>query len=443
MATTTASLPVPIPRVRDDRRGIRLWYAVLAAAGAFGLAAWIYELKTGLAATGMRDVVSWGMYIFTFAFFIGLSAGGLIMASSAEVFGIKALKPLSRLGVLSAAACVTVAALMIIPDLGRPDRILNIFIHPNWTSPLIWDILIISVYFVFSVVDLGVLQRHESEPSQLRRTVRVLAYVGLPTAVMLHSVTAWIFGLQIARTWWNTALMAPLFVVSAILSGTALVTLLALAAERWGGLALPSETRGWLRGFITVALLVDLFFVGCDYVTVLWGNVPADRSALNLVLPGGPWAWIFWLEWIAGGVIPLAFLLVPRLRRLPGSLGVAACLTVIGVFAFRIELVVIGFVNPLTQFPPGNALGTYNPATTSFQLIGRYSPTWVEYGIILGLVALFAAIVTVGYQRMIGPSATGSPGNADALTVRPIRVPVDDPDTTDDAATSGPVGPAQ
>ena len=63
---------------------------VLAVVGVIGVAAWIYELKHGLAATGMRDVVSWGMYIFTFAFFIGLSAGGLIMASSAEVFGIKA-----------------------------------------------------------------------------------------------------------------------------------------------------------------------------------------------------------------------------------------------------------------------------------------------------------------------------------------------------------------
>ena len=73
--------------------------------------------------------------------------------------------------------------------------------------------------------------------------VRVLAYVGLPTAVLLHSITAWIFGLQIARTWWNTALMAPLFVVSAILSGTALVTLLALAAERWAGFSLPAATR--------------------------------------------------------------------------------------------------------------------------------------------------------------------------------------------------------
>jgi molybdopterin-containing oxidoreductase family membrane subunit len=380
-----------------------LWDALLVLAGVLGLAAWIYELRNGLATTGMRDVVSWGMYIFTFAFFIGLSAGGLIMASSAEVFGIAALKPLARLGVLSAAACVTVAAVMILPDLGRPERILNIVIHPNWTSPLVWDILIIAVYFVFSVVDLTVLQRHAAAPSRFRRAIRVLAYVGLPTAVLLHSVTAWIFGLQIARTWWNTALMAPLFVVSAILSGTALVTLLALAASRWGGLALPEATKRWLRGIIVVSLLVDLFFVGCDYITVLWGNVPADRSALNLVLPGGPYAWTFWVEWIAGGILPLALLLVPRLRRLPGSLGAAALLAIVGVYAFRIELVVIGFINPLTQYPPGNALGTYNPGSSSFQLVGRYWPTWVEYSIVIGLLALFGAIMTIGYRHLIKP----------------------------------------
>jgi len=422
MTSAAITLPAAARGVSTGRLKIRLWYLLLGAAAAFGLAACIYELDKGLAATGMRDVVSWGMYIFTFAFFIGLSAGGLIMASSAEVFGITALKPLSRLGVLSAAACVSVAALMIIPDLGRPDRILNIFIHPNWTSPLIWDILIISIYFAFSVVDLAVLHRHASEPSKLRRTARALAYVGLPTAVLLHSVTAWIFGLQIARTWWNTSLMAPLFVVSAILSGTALVTLIALAAERWGGFNLPADTRRWLRGFVTVALIVDLFFVGCDYVTVLWGNVPADRSALNLVLPGGAFSWTFWGEWIVGGVVPLSFLLVPRLRRLPGSLGLAAFLCVVGVYIFRIELVVIGFINPLTQYPPGNALGTYNSSTTSFQLVGHYAPTWVEYGIVIGLVALFAGILTFGFQRLAlaGSPRSSRPGKQRVAPEGPI-----------------------
>jgi Ni/Fe-hydrogenase subunit HybB-like protein len=62
--------------------------------------------------------------------------------------------------------------------------------------------------------------------------------------------------------------------------------------------------------------------------------------------------------------------------------------------------VVLGFVNPLTQFPPGNAVGTYNAQTSSFQLIGRYHPTWVEIGIVLGLVALFAALVTIGYEKL-------------------------------------------
>jgi len=379
-------------------------YIVLIVVGLVGLAAWIYELVNGLAVTGMRDVVSWGMYIFTFAFFIGLSAGGLIMASSAEVFGIKDLKPLSRLGVLSAAGCVLVAAIMILPDLGRPERILNLVIYPNWSSPLFWDILIITIYFIFSVIDLIILQRHHTHPSKYGKAIRVLAYIGLPTAVLLHSVTAWIFGLQISRDWWNTSLMAPLFVVSAILSGTALVSLLALAAHRWGKFPLSDGTRRWLRGFIVVALFLDLFLVGCDYVTVLWGNVPAGMSAISLVLPNGAYSWTFWVEWIVGGLIPLLLLLVPGLRKIPGSFGIAAVLVLVGVLAFRIELIVVGFINPLVQYAPGNAVGTYADGQSSFDYAGTYWPTWVEYCIVLALCALFVAIVVVGYRRLIKPS---------------------------------------
>ncbi len=423
MTSNVAQLTTPPTAGHHPHARTGLWYAAIAVVAAFGLTAWIYELRTGLATTGMRDVVSWGMYIYTFAFLIGLSAGGLIVASSAEVFGVAALKPLSRLGVLSAGACVAVAGLMIIPDLGRPARVLNLFLHPNWSSPLIWDILIISAYFVFAIVDLTVLQRRAAAPSRWHRTARVLAYVGLPLAVLLHSVTAWIFGLQIARSWWNTALMAPLFVVSAMLSGTALVTLLALGAQRWTSFALPDATRRWLRGLIVVTLIVDLFFVGCEYITVLWGNVPDDRAVLRLVLPGGSWSWTFWMEWVVGGLLPLVLLLVPRLWRAPGVLGIAAALALVGVYAFRIELIVVGFVNPLTQYPPGIALGTSTTPAGSFQLVGHYAPTWVEYGIVLGLFAVFAAIVTVGFRGLhvtedspahVRDESTGGPGRREA-----------------------------
>src|SRR5512146_2282853 len=212
-----------------DRR-YRIWLLLLLFL-ALGLSAWMYELANGLATTGMRGVIAWGLYICTFVFFVKLSAGGLIVASSAGVFEIEALRPLARLGALTAAACILLAGLTLIPDLGRPDRIANLFLHPNGRSPMIWDAVIVAVYFVLAVSEVRLM----SNPTETnRRRLRVLAFVGLPAAFALHSITAWIFGLQISHTFWNTALMAPLFVVSAILSGTALIAIIVGLMQTFG-----------------------------------------------------------------------------------------------------------------------------------------------------------------------------------------------------------------
>ncbi|MGD0197294.1 MAG: NrfD/PsrC family molybdoenzyme membrane anchor subunit [Solirubrobacteraceae bacterium] len=378
-------------------RSAKVWVGALALIVLWALAAWIYQLTQGLIATGMRDEVSWGLYITTFAFFVGLSAGGLIMASSAEVFGAKSLRPLARIGVLSAAACVLVAAMQIIPDLGRPDRVWELIWYPNWTSPMIWDIIIISVYLIFAVVDLTVMTRRTGEEAKRRRTLRVLAYVGLPAAVLLHSITAWIFGLQFARPFWNTALMAPLFVTSAILSGSALVALVALAARRFDRLALPDETWSTVRKLLATTLAVDLFLVFADYVTILWGNVPRDRAVLNMLLPGGSWQVLFWLEWVVGGLIPFVLLVWSGKLR-PWRIGLASALILVGVYAFRIELVVGGLLKPILWFAPGVSIGSSGIGSSSFQLTGAYHPTWVEYSIVLGTVAFLVLLLTVGYK---------------------------------------------
>jgi len=376
----------------------RSWLGVLGILVVAGAAAWVYQLAHGLSATGMRDVVSWGMYIFTFAFLVGLSAGGLIMASAAEVFGVEALKPLRRLGVLTAAACVTAAAVIILPDLGRPDRAFNLFIHPNWRSPLIWDLLIISVYFAFAVVDLWVMTHRTTEPARRARALKALAFIGLPTAVLLHSITAWIFGLQIARTWWNTALLAPIFIASAIVSGTAFITLIALVLRRYERIALPEATWRWLTGLLAAGIAVDLFFVACDYITIIWGNVPRQRAALDVILPGGSWQWLFWVEWVLGGIVPFVLLVTPSLRRRFGAIGTAGVLVMVGVFAYRIELVGAGLVRPLIQLPPGTSIGTQAAGGPAFQFEGLYHPTWVEYTITVGILALLALLVTLGYR---------------------------------------------
>jgi molybdopterin-containing oxidoreductase family membrane subunit len=226
----------------------------------------------------------------------------------------------------------------------------------------------------------------------------MMAYIGLPTAVLLHSITAWIFGLQISRPFWNTAMMAPLFVTSAVLSGTALVALIALAAHRFDRLKIPKETWSTVCTLMAVTLAIDLFLVACVYITILWGNVPRERAALDLILPGGSWQTLFWLEWVIGGIVPFVLLVVPRYRARLGLVAVASVLVMVGVYAFRIELVVGGMLKPLLHFAPGNALGTYHPGHSVFQYDGIYSPTWVEYAIILALFAFLSLIITLGYR---------------------------------------------
>ena len=136
------------------RRSPAAWGVVglLIALVALGLGIWIYQLERGLQITHMRDNVIWGLYIITFMFFVGLSAGGLIIASAGRLFGVDRFKPIVRLAVLEATVAIATAALLIIPDLGHPGRIYNLFIHSHWLSPMIWDITVILIYLVLSLV---------------------------------------------------------------------------------------------------------------------------------------------------------------------------------------------------------------------------------------------------------------------------------------------------
>lgn len=381
----------------------RRYHVWLLSLVALGLFAWIYELAYGLATTGMRGVISWGLYICTFVFFVKLSAGGLIVASSAEVFEIDALRPLAKLGALTAAVCISLAGLTLIPDLGRPARILNLILHPNWRSPMIWDAIIVALYFVLAVSELRLM----SNPTTAnQRRLRTLAFVGLPAAFALHSITAWIFGLQISHTFWNTALMAPLFVVSAILSGTALITVIVALLHRSAKLEVEPATWRKLGGLIAISLALDLFFVFSEYLTVLWAGVPAEVATLRMVLPGGEFAILFWLEWILGGIIPLLLLVLPRTRTNVKWIVTSAALVLVGVYSFQLELIPAGMANPLIQLAPGNSLGTYEPGVSVFQFRGQYTPTWVEYLIVLALFALGAILLTLGHKFITSQAET-------------------------------------
>jgi molybdopterin-containing oxidoreductase family membrane subunit len=392
-----------------------LWLALLIAI--MGVGAWAYfgfQFTTGLIVTGMRDIVPWGLYIITFIFFIGLSAGGLIISSSSYVFGAEKWKPISRVATLLAFVCVAVAGATIVADLGRPDRVLNLFLHPQLDSPFLWDLTVITSYLVISLVDLWFMCRadfarkhsilafgtkdvSDQAIARDKKIVKGISYVALPTAVMLHSVTAWIFGLQMARPWWNTAILAPVFLASAMVSGLALVVLTALIARRLGILDVDLSVLQDIGKLLAVVVLVDFFLKSTELLTMFWPSAEAELSRLALVV-SGPFSPLFLIEWTIGGIVPFMILAYPKTRRSAWGLAVATVLLNVGVFAYRIELVIPGFVAPLVSLPPGQALGQYVAGLSSYAATGTYSPTWVEYAVTGAMIALGTFIFTIGVK---------------------------------------------
>ncbi len=386
------------------------WVAVLLVLMAVGFVAWLYQLNEGLQVTAMRDNVMWGLYIVCFMFFVGLSAGGLIIASAGRLFGVTRFKPIVRLAVLEATVAVIAAASFILPDLGHPERLPNLILHANLTSPMIWDITVIAIYLILSllyvwlytrrdlaargsVLALGVKDSSAAGRARDERWTWRLAWVALPAAVLVHSVTAWIFGLQISRGFWYTAIMAPLFISSALVSGLALVILIAFVLRRAGRVAFSDELATFLGALLGTFVAVQGFLV---FSEVLSGYYPGNPSDAVREIIGGPYAPLFAVEVVVGLLVPFVLLVITNLRKRPIVVGAAAVLALIGIFAHRLGIIVVGLHQAPLPYAPGTAIGTVQSDATSFATSSWYMPSGIELAIALGLVAFAALLLTIG-----------------------------------------------
>jgi molybdopterin-containing oxidoreductase family membrane subunit len=409
VSATTIPAAGTVAARSTGRRALVAWIGLLLTVMALGAVAFVHQYNTGLIVTGMRNTVMWGQYILFFMFFVGLSAGGLIVASAGRLFGVKAFKPITRLAVLEATVAVLLAATFILPDLGRPERMLNIFLYPNLTSPMIWDITIVIVYMAMSAFYVWLYARADlarrgsrlamgtgtSERTMAReeRVKGAMAWVALPAAILLHSITAWIFGLQISRGFWYSSIMAPLFIASALVSGLGLVILLALVLRRLGRLHFGDDLVALLGGLLGTFIAVEGFLVLAEYLTASYPGAPeADVFARMLV---GPYAPLFWFEIGVGLVVPFVILAIRPLRRNPVWVATAAGIGIVGIFVHRLNLVLNGLSYANIQLPPGLPIGTDQGGATSFATSYWYVPTLVEWLIVSGVLAFGALAFTV------------------------------------------------
>lgn len=377
---------------------LKATYGVLGALVVAGVAAWIYQLANGLGVTGMSNGVSWGLYIACFMFFVGLSAGGLIVASSASVFHIAEYKKVALPAIICSTVCICCAGMFVLIDMGGIQRVWRILVGPNPTSPLVWDVCVISCYLIINIVYLVFMC---SKKSGAADKVSIVSRFALPIAILVHSVTAWIFGLQVSKEWY-TAIMAPIFVASAMDSGLALLLLALMGLNKSGVFKVENKLISSLAGLLAVCIAVDAFFIGCECLTMAY---PGAKGAEALsVMAGGITAPFFWIEIIGGLLIPFLLMVFAKNRANMKLVGLACVLVVAGVFCKRIWLLFTSFYEFNIAGAPGVISGSSAARGASgvdvFAMLGTYAPTWVEIAVVVGVVSL-GALAFIVMSRML------------------------------------------
>ncbi len=398
MTDNTAAVAAKAPAAKGGGKGLTIAIGVCAVLAVLGIILWVVQLSGGMVQTAMRNLDSWGLYITMFMFFVGLSAGGLIISSVPKAFGIKGFGGISKIAVMTSIACTVGAIAFVVVDLGQPVRLWELFAYSNLGSPLMWDIIVLGTYLILSCVYLWAMLQHEKGKVSAT-ALRVISVIALVVAVLVHTVTAWIFGLQQSHEMWHTALLGPWFVSSALVCGTGLVLVIAIALSKAGYLSVERANLVKLAKLLGAFLMVDLYFFGCDLLTEAFPA--AGGVAIVEMLTSGPLAPFFWGE-IVLSVAAAVICFVPSLRTNPLMVlaGVAA---ILAILCKRVQLLVGGFQVPNIEWPaimtPSTITNWQGNLEQAYQGM-VYWPAPIEFGVTLGVLGLVALIFLLGIKML-------------------------------------------
>ena len=394
------------------------WVGFLCVVLTFGAGAYIHQLRQGLVVTGMRDQVSWGLYITNFVFFIGISHAGTLISAILRVTDTGWRRPITRLAEAITVFALCIGGPMVIVDMGRPDRMLNLFRYGRIQSPIVWDVIGVSTYLTGCILyfylplipDLGILAANTQVASWRRRlysmlslgwtgtaqqkhilekAISIMAIFIIPLAVSVHTVVSWIFAMTL-RPGWDSSIFGPYFVIGAIYSGAAGVILSMYFLRRIYHLEDYIETLHFRNlGLLLLSFcLMYLYFNVNEYLTAGYKLAGGERVLLERLFIGD-FAPIFWsaqfLTVVAPLLLMIAVLGVPKYRSytIPGVV-MSSGMVVIGAWLKRYIIVVPTLRSP--YLPSGQRL----PWEWS-----HYRPTWVEWMITAAAFAAFLLIYTL------------------------------------------------
>lgn len=352
-----------------------------------GFASWLLQLNRGLTVTGLSRDVSWGIYIAQFTFLVGVAASAVMVVLPYYLHNVKAFGKITILGEFLAIASVTMCMLFIVVDLGKPMRLLNVMLYPTPNSILFWDMIVLNGYLLLNILIGWNVLEAERKGTHYPKWVKPLIYISIPWAVSIHTVTAFLYAGLPGRHYWLTAIMAARFLASAFCSGPALLILLSYAVKKYTKFDPGKEAIDKLATIMTYAMLISVFFVGLEFFTAFYSNIPGHMHSLQYLFVGleghrnlVPFMWLFAILAIAAVVL----LLKPGIKENEKLLKIAAACVFFSMYLEKgVGLIVAGFIpNPLEQ-------------------VREYAPSIPEIFIALGVWATGFFVLTVLYKIAI------------------------------------------
>jgi molybdopterin-containing oxidoreductase family membrane subunit len=362
-------------------RGFWIRLAIGLAMLAAGLGgAWVMEHE-GHVVTGMTNEIVWGTP-HVFAIFLIVAASGVLnVASMATVFGQAHYKPWARLSGLLSIAMLAGGLMVLMLDLGRPERIVVAATHYNFKSVFAWNVFLYSG--MFAAVLLYLWMQMEKRMNRYAKPAGIAALVW---RFVLTTGTGAIFAFLVARQAYASAVLPPLFIALSLVWGMAVFVLVQAACGGAG-----EELLRRMRNLLGILVALALYLTAVYHLTNLYfaRQVEFERFIL---LDGGVYPWLFWVGYaLAGSVAPMA--LVWRPGAGAGSLRLAAALTLAGAFAWLYVFIIGGQAFPLEIFPGYEVTSSFRDGQ-----IASYAPSLPEVLLGLGGVAAAFLIALVGVQ---------------------------------------------
>jgi molybdopterin-containing oxidoreductase family membrane subunit len=322
-------------------------------------------------------------------FLIVAASGALNVASIASVFGEADYKPLAPLSVLLTVALLAGGLMVLVLDLGRPERLVVAATHYNFRSIFAWNMILYNGLFAICALYLWALLERRLNPYSKPVGLAALAW-----RLILTTGTGSIFGFLVARQAYASGVIAPMFIAISLAWGLAVHHLAQCGFTRLGGAALNDAMHPRVRRLLGIFVLAALYFVAVHHITNLYW---AKQGALErfLLVDGAPYPALFWVGYVAlGSILPLVLLFHPRLAT-PRATTAAGVLVTIGAFALLYVFIIGGQAFPLEIFPGYEVKSAYRDGE-----IDRYAPSLPEFLLGLGGLAASFLIALVGARAL-------------------------------------------